>query len=59
MAGDKVWDWTPQTEFFYAKLGEIITKFQDVPESNSSTPQVTQSAGVNKKLDESNLDLPF
>ena len=59
VAGDKVWDWTPQTEFFYAKLGEIITKFQDVPESNSSTPQVTQSAGVNKKLDESNLDLPF
>lgn len=37
VAGDKVWDWTPQTEFFYSKLGEIITKFQNVPVT--STPQ--------------------
>lgn len=41
VAGDKVWDWTPQTEFFYSKLGEIITKFQNVPtQSTTPTPQV-------------------
>jgi len=40
VAGDKVWDWTPQTEFFYSKLGEIITKFQNVPaQSVTSTLQ--------------------
>jgi hypothetical protein len=27
VAGDTVYDWTPQTEFFYAKLQEIQTKF--------------------------------
>ena len=28
VAGDTVYDWSPQTEFFYAKLGEISAKFQ-------------------------------
>lgn len=37
VAGDKTWDWTPQTEFFYSKLGEILAKFQNVP--SNSTPQ--------------------
>lgn len=37
VAGDKTWDWTPQTEFFYSKLGEIQTKFQNT--TTASTPQ--------------------
>lgn len=31
VAGDKVWDWTPQTEFFYTKLQEVQAKFQNTP----------------------------
>ena len=42
VAGDKTWDWAPQTEFFYSKLGEIIAKFQNAPQT--PTPQ----APVNK-----------
>lgn len=35
VAGDKTLDWTPQTEFFYSKLQEIQTKFQN----NTTTPK--------------------
>lgn len=28
VAGDKAYDWSPQTEFFYGKLGELLAKFQ-------------------------------
>lgn len=35
VAGDTVYDWTPQTEFFYTKLGEIQAKFQN---GSSATP---------------------
>jgi hypothetical protein len=28
VAGDTVYDWSPQTEFFYSKLGELLAKFQ-------------------------------
>lgn len=31
VAGDTVWDFTPQTEFFYEKLQEIIQRFKDTP----------------------------
>lgn len=40
VAGDKVWDWSPQTEFFYSKLGEILTKFQGASTA-TSTPQAS------------------
>jgi len=32
VAGDKTWDWTPQTEFFYEKLQEVQAKFQNAPQ---------------------------
>lgn len=35
VAGDTVYDWTPQTEFFYTKLGEIQAKFAN----GTSQPQ--------------------
>lgn len=69
VAGDTVYDWTPQTEFFYTKLGEIQAKFQN---GSSATPsqippksQVPQGspkeafepATTTKKEDYSNL--PF
>lgn len=36
VAGDTVYDWTPQTEFFYAKLQEIQGKFKNKPEAPKS-----------------------
>jgi hypothetical protein len=67
VAGDKVWDWSPQTEFFYSKLGEIIAKFQNnatqssVPEQKqaptASPAQATEPAVDTKK--EHFSDLPF
>lgn len=41
VAGDKTWDWTPQTEFFYVKLGEIQAKFNNAP---TQTPTATSVA---------------
>lgn len=35
VAGDKTWDWTPQTEFFYVKQQEVLAKFQN---GSSATP---------------------
>lgn len=47
VAGDKTWDWTPQTEFFYSKLGEIQAKFQNAPQSSTPTPKAeTKSANA-------------
>jgi len=40
VAGDKTWDWSPQTEFFYTKLQEVQEKFK---ENSSSTPSQTQT----------------
>jgi hypothetical protein len=41
VAGDKTWDWTPQTEFFYEKLQEVQAKFQNTPQptAQASTPK--------------------
>lgn len=36
VAGDKVWDFSPQTEFFYTKLQEVQAKFQS---SQPAQPQ--------------------
>lgn len=40
VAGDKTWDWSPQTEFFYTKLQEVQEKFK---ENSSSTASPTQT----------------
>jgi hypothetical protein len=42
VAGDKTWDWSPQTEFFYSKLQEVQAKFQNV--QTASQPQVNTEA---------------
>lgn len=38
VAGDKVYDWSPQTEFYYAKLGELVTKFQTSTATDTPPP---------------------
>ena len=48
VAGDKTWDWSPQTEFFYAKLGEIQAKFQGAPKAISSAPKPVPTASPNE-----------
>jgi hypothetical protein len=40
VAGDTVYDWTPQTEFFYTKLQEIQGRFQS---GATQQPQQTES----------------
>lgn len=40
VAGDTVYDWTPQTEFFYSKLQEIQGRFQN---GVSQQPQQTEA----------------
>lgn len=50
VAGDKTWDWTPQTEFFYAKLGEIQAKFQNAPTA-TPTPQAPKQEPVKGKVE--------
>ena len=42
VAGDTVYDWTPQTEFFYSKLQEIQGRF------NNSAPQEPQQTEAPK-----------
>jgi len=42
VAGDKTWDWSPQTEFFYSKLQEVQAKFQNG--QTASQPQVNTEA---------------
>lgn len=38
VAGDKVWDWTPQTEFYYEVLQEVEAKFNNAPATSTSAP---------------------
>jgi len=44
VAGDKTWDWSPQTEFFYTKLGEIQAKFQGASTATPSAPKPVPTA---------------
>lgn len=62
VAGDKTWDWSPQTEFFYSKLGEIQAKFQNPqpPQKQEPTPykgkqEFSEPLGKSNEPD----DLPF
>lgn len=67
VAGDKTWDWTPQTEFFYGKLQEIQAKFQNAPQTPSTPAQKPQENDykgkkeINEPLgkDKEPTDLPF
>lgn len=55
VAGDKVWDFSPQTEFYYSKLGEIIERFK-----SSTTPSQTSAPkSETPKKEEVSNDLPF
>lgn len=41
VAGDTVWDWTPQTQFFYDKIQAIEERFKN---TNTSTPTPSKPA---------------
>jgi len=56
VAGDKTWDFSPQTEFYYAKLGEIQTKFQSGEDAN---PQQQAPASDKKDLPKVTPDAAF
>lgn len=65
VAGDKTWDWSPQTEFFYTKLGEIQAKFQSAPKATPLAPKPVPTASPSQAFEpapplakEMN-DLPF
>lgn len=44
VAGDTTYDWTAQTEFYYEKLQEIQTKFQNNNSSGQSTTPVQNTS---------------
>jgi hypothetical protein len=60
VAGDKVYDWSPQTEFFYTKLGELITKFQvgGTTKTENKLPPQTPATATNVKVEDPS-SLPF
>jgi len=44
VAGDKTWDWSPQTEFYYSKLQEVQEKFskkETAPQTSGNKPAET------------------
>lgn len=66
VAGDKTWDWSPQTEFFYTKLGEIQAKFQGASTATPSAPKPVPTASPAQAFEpatnvktEDYTDLPF
>jgi hypothetical protein len=46
VAGDTTWDWTEQTEFYYAKLTSILAKFSSAPKQEKPAPQPKTEAQV-------------
>ncbi len=54
VAGDKTWDWTAQTEFFYTKLEEIKTRFAN----NSSTDSASYGSNDKAPLKTEQVALP-
>ena len=54
VAGDVVWDWTPQTEFYYQKIQEIEERFKNKDES---TPVKKETKKKESVVGED--DLPF
>ena len=62
VAGDKTWDWSPQTEFFYTKLGEIQAKFQGASTATPSVPTASPAQAFPELKESVNTDmqeLPF
>ena len=67
VAGDKTWDWSPQTEFFYAKLQELQEKFKSgvsqqpntQPPAQSNALKVDKIAPAKAKPNYDDGDLPF
>ena len=67
VAGDTVYDWTPQTEFFYTKLQEIQSKFsnsvpQETPKQEApknAVPTATPEQAFEPTNNKPKNELPF
>lgn len=47
VAGDTTWDWTEQTEFYYAKLTSILEKFKNsTPATNAQSQTNTEAPRI-------------
>jgi hypothetical protein len=62
VAGDTSWDWSEQTEFYYAKLTEILERFKNTSTNTqvaTPQPQEKPKAVPSQKVEEEADDLPF
>jgi hypothetical protein len=66
VAGDTTWDFSEQTEFYYAKLTSILEKFTNsTPQQKSDAPKIPQATPseafepATKNKEEEYQDLPF
>lgn len=65
VAGDLVWDWTTQTEFYYEKINEIEQRFKTAGEKTTPKPKVNEHKPPFPTVNEEDLkeedydDLPF
>lgn len=55
VAGDVVWDWTPQTEFYYQKIQEIEERFKNKNETAPAKKETKKKEAVVMEDD----SLPF
>jgi hypothetical protein len=59
VAGDKVYDFTPQTEFYYEKLNGLIEKFKVGGGTNSAPKAENKVTDLRPQTDEETDNLPF
>lgn len=59
VAGDIVWDFTGQTEFFYNKIQEIEERFISLNSDNNAPPKTDEKTKYKKAEEDFEDDLPF
>lgn len=59
VAGDVVYDWTPQTEFFYEEFLNIKGKFGNAPVTPNNAPTASDFDMPNKGSEDDTESLPF
>jgi hypothetical protein len=61
VAGDTTWDWSEQTEFYYAKLTELLERFKSTSTNAQPQPQEAPKPTTSEKakVEEQAEELPF
>lgn len=63
VAGDTTWDWSEQTEFYYAKLTELLERFKNTSTNTQPSAPQPQAEAPKPSAPSSNVtepdDLPF